>query len=127
MNPACPFCSAPPDRIVWRNALCYARYDGFPLNNGHLLIVPFRHIADFFLLSPEERQASLELVCLAQSELDRSLKPDGYNVGINVGGAAGQTVPHVHIHLIPRYLGDVPDPRGGVRWVLPAKANYWQK
>jgi diadenosine tetraphosphate (Ap4A) HIT family hydrolase len=91
------------------------------------LIVPFRHVADFFELTESERKAALELVWQSRAKLDSDLDPEGYNVGVNVGETAGQTIMHAHIHLIPRYHGDVPDPRGGVRFVIPHKAEYWSQ
>ena len=124
MDAQCPFCSPVAAEIVLENLLCYSRYDMYPVGKGHLLIVPFRHVANFFELTQDERKAAFELVWQGQAKLDRDLHPDGYNVGVNVGAAAGQTVMHVHIHLIPRYQGDVPDPRGGVRFVIPKKAKY---
>jgi diadenosine tetraphosphate (Ap4A) HIT family hydrolase len=124
MDAQCPFCSPVAAEIVLENLLCYSRYDMYPVGKGHLLIVPFRHVANFFELTQDERKAAFELVWQGQAKLDRDLHPDGYNVGVNVGAAAGQTVMHVHIHLIPRYHGDVPDPRGGVRFVIPKKAKY---
>lgn len=107
------------------NDLAAAIPDGFPVAPGHTLIVPRRHEADVFKLSPEETSALLQLVGLVRERLDRELKPDGFNIGINVGAAAGQTVAHAHVHVIPRKKGDVEDPRGGVRWVVPGKAKYW--
>lgn len=99
--------------------------DGFPISPGHTLVIPNRHIGSFFELGPEERQSLLDLLDAAKLVLDSELKPDGYNIGINDGPSAGQTVPHLHIHLIPRYNGDQTDPRGGVRWIIPEKADYW--
>ncbi len=81
----------------------------------------------FFDLDPDERAALLEMVDVVRDALDDEFHPDGYNVGVNVGAAAGQTVPHVHVHVIPRYTGDVADPRGGIRWVLPDRAAYWEQ
>jgi diadenosine tetraphosphate (Ap4A) HIT family hydrolase len=127
MDAQCPFCSPVPEEIVLRNPLCYARYDRYPVSKGHVLIVPFRHVSNFFELSQDERKAALELVWEANAKLCSDFHPDGYNVGVNVGSAAGQTVMHVHIHLIPRYQGDVPDPRGGVRFVVPQKAKYCEQ
>jgi len=124
VNAQCPFCSPVASEIVLQNPLCYSRYDRYPVGKGHLLIVPFRHVANFFELTQDERKAAFELVWQANAKLDGDLHPDGYNVGVNVGASAGQTVMHVHIHLIPRYQGDVPDPRGGVRFVIPKKAKY---
>ena len=99
--------------------------DAFPVSPGHTLIIPRRHVGSFFELTPPERARMFELLTQAKAELDGTLQPDGFNIGINDGAAAGQTVAHLHLHLIPRYRGDTPDPRGGVRWVLPAKAKYW--
>ena len=127
MDAQCPFCSPTSAEIVLRNHLCYARYDRYPVSKGHLLIIPLRHVASFFELAEGERQAALDLLWQANSKLAAALHLDGYNVGVNVGQAAGQTVMHAHIHLIPRYQGDVPDPRGGVRFVIPEKANYWER
>src|SRR5438552_3775652 len=126
MDAQCPFCSPAGEDIVLQNPLCYTRYDGYPVSKGHLLIIPLRHVASFFELTEDERKAASELIWQANAKLASDLHPDGYNVGVNVGLAAGQTVMHAHIHLIPRYLGDVPDPRGGVRFVIPEKARYWQ-
>jgi diadenosine tetraphosphate (Ap4A) HIT family hydrolase len=118
----CPFCSnrAP----VLQNALAFARFDQFPVSPGHLLVIPFRHISSYFDLTDDERDAMTRLVVETKELLDARHRPDGYNIGINVGEAAGQSVWHVHIHVIPRYTGDVPNPRGGVRGVIPLKQNY---
>jgi diadenosine tetraphosphate (Ap4A) HIT family hydrolase len=121
----CPFCQLPPERITGANGLGLMIRDAYPVSPGHTLIIPKRHIGSFFELTPDERNALLELLEQAQEELQRRHQPQGYNIGINDGPAAGQTVPHLHIHLIPRYRGDVTDPRGGVRWVMPEKARYW--
>ena len=110
--------------MVLRNALAYVRFDKNPVNQGHCLIIPFRHVSDFFEATPEERQAMLTLADEAKAMLELKFSPDGYNLGLNVGAMAGQTVPHVHLHLIPRYAGDVEQPRGGVRGVIPSKQNY---
>lgn len=99
--------------------------DGYPVSPGHTLILPRRHIGSFFEIDPVEREALLILLDEAKRRLEKEFHPDGFNIGINDGAAAGQTVPHLHIHLIPRYAGDQPDPRGGVRWVIPEKAKYW--
>ena len=91
---------------------------------GHLLILPRRHVAGFFDASANERAALIELLDAGKALLDERYRPDGYNIGVNVGAAAGQTVLHLHVHLIPRYRGDVAEPRGGVRGVIPARQNY---
>jgi diadenosine tetraphosphate (Ap4A) HIT family hydrolase len=114
-----------PDLLV-ENELAVAFKDGFPVNPGHALIVPRRHVADLFELTADEQAALWRLLPEVKQRLDARHAPAGYNVGVNVGAAAGQTVQHVHVHLIPRYAGDVDDPRGGVRWVLPERAAYWK-
>lgn len=121
----CLFCHLPPVRIAGGDAYGLIVRDAYPVSPGHTLIVPRRHTGSFFELTPDERNALLALLDQAKAELQRNYQPQGYNIGINDGPAAGQTVPHLHIHLIPRYSGDLPDPRGGVRWVIPEKARYW--
>lgn len=123
----CPFCTLPPERIVLRNASGVLVRDGYPVSEGHSLVIPYRHTGSFFDLTEAERTDLLALLDQAKLVQDALHQPDGYNIGINDGVAAGQTVPHLHIHLIPRYHGDLPDPRGGVRWVIPGKAVYWDK
>lgn len=121
----CPFCTLPANRIVLENFDGMAIDDGFPISPGHTLIIPRRHVGSFFDLSEAERNSLLSLLEGAKRRLDKQFGPDGYNIGINDGLAAGQTVPHLHIHLIPRFHGDREDPRGGVRWIIPEKADYW--
>lgn len=121
----CPFCTLAPERIRFSNDVGVAFRDGFPVSLGHTLVIPKRHVGSLFGLTPDEQAALLHLLTQAKEEVEAEFQPDGYNIGINDGPAAGQTVPHLHIHLIPRYQGDVADPRGGVRWVLPDKADYW--
>ena len=123
----CPFCTLPERRIIASNEYGIVIRDGFPISEGHTLIIPRRHVGSFFAISEAERSALLLLLDEAKRELDPTYSPDGYNIGINDGAAAGQTVPHLHIHLIPRYSGDQPDPRGGVRWIFPDKADYWSR
>jgi len=106
------------------NDLAFAIYDGFPVAPGHTLIIPKREIPDWFAATEEERVAIFELVDRVKVLLDREFKPEGYNIGMNCGEAAGQTVMHLHVHVIPRYAGDMADPRGGVRHVIPWKGNY---
>jgi diadenosine tetraphosphate (Ap4A) HIT family hydrolase len=120
----CPFCNPSADEIVAKNDLCYARWDRYPVSKGHLLVIPFRHIPDFFLMTPEERVAVLALVTECKEVIEENFCPGGYNIGFNVGVAAGQTVMHCHCHVIPRYVGDVKEPRGGVRGVVPGKRGY---
>ena len=118
----CPFCH--PDGVLIGNDLAYVKLDKFPVNPGHLLIIPRRHVADFFLTTDEERAALFSLLDKAKKYLDEKHAPAGYNVGINVGEVAGQTIMHVHLHLIPRYQGDMDNPRGGVRGVIPSRQSY---
>ena len=125
MDPlTCPFCNPSKKVVVLANSLCYARYDRYPVSPGHLLLIPFRHIPTLFDATDAELTALLALVREAKTLLDGRLHPDGYNVGVNVGETAGQTVMHLHVHVIPRYAGDMPDPRGGVRGVIPEKRKY---
>ena len=124
-NAACPFCDPPTGRIVSANELGVVIRDGYPISPGHTLVVPRRHVRSFFELTAKERTALLALLDAAKQALDEELHPQGYNIGINDGPAAGQTIGHLHIHLIPRYAGDQADPRGGVRWIFPDKADYW--
>lgn len=121
----CPFCS--PDsklELISETATAYAIYDKYPVNKGHALIIPKRHVADYFEISFKEQAACLLLLNHVKEIVKATYNPDGFNVGINIGVKAGQTVPHVHIHLIPRYKGDVKEPRGGVRGVIPSKQSY---
>jgi len=120
----CPFCSLPTSRILSEDSLTLVIRDGFPVSPGHSLIIPKRHTVSFFDLSDDERTSLFRLLAEAKAALDAEFKPDGYNIGINDGVAAGQTIFHLHVHLIPRYRGDTSDPRGGVRWIFPDKANY---
>lgn len=121
----CPFCNLPKERIFLSTDFAYAIKDGFPVSTGHTLIITKRHIPSWFETTDEERQELFKLLSLAKEMLEDELHPNGYNIGINDGPAAGQTVPHLHIHLIPRYQNDQEDPRGGVRWIIPNKAKYW--
>lgn len=127
MTKPCLFCSVPADEILIDGPVAMARRDTHPVSPGHTLIIPRRHVASFFETTEDERIALFGMLDEAKAILDERHKPDGYNIGINGGEAAGQTVMHLHIHLIPRYQGDKPDPRGGVRWVLPDNAAYWKK
>ena len=122
----CPFCSLDSSRVIAANDHALAIYDGFPVSPGHCLIIPKRHIASFFEATKEEQAALLDLLEESRMIIIDEHSPDDFNVGINDGTTAGQTVMHLHIHLIPRYIGDMPDPRGGVRWIFPEKAVYWK-
>ena len=123
----CPFCTLPAERIVSETQSAIVIRDGFPITPGHTLVIPRRHVGSFFELTSEEHKEMFVLLTQAKAELDKEFQPDAYNIGINDGEAAGQTVPHLHMHLIPRYNGDRTDPRGGVRWIIPEKADYWTK
>lgn len=111
-------------RWVSENERAAALRDGFPISEGHTLIVPKREVSSIFDLDEEEVLACWRLLLEEKERLQLKLKPDGFNIGVNIGAAAGQTVFHAHIHLIPRYEGDHPHPRGGVRAVIPGKASY---
>ena len=120
-----PFLEIPPDRWVASNAQAFAVRDAFPVSPGHTLVIPRRVVPTWFEATPVERSAIFDLIGEVKRALDAGLqRPDGYNVGFNAGEAAGQTVMHLHVHVIPRYLGDVADPRGGVRHVIPSRGNY---
>lgn len=121
----CLFCCLPESRVLLRNETAIVVRDAFPVTPGHTLVIPLRHVESFFDTSAEERAAMFELLDAAQRQLQTEFAPAGFNIGINDGAAAGQTIHHLHMHLIPRYVGDRPDPRGGVRWIIPEKADYW--
>jgi diadenosine tetraphosphate (Ap4A) HIT family hydrolase len=123
----CPFCTLAESRLLFRNDAAIAVRDAYPVTEGHTLVIPLRHVASFFDATAQERDAMLALLDQARLQLQSEFGPAGYNIGINDGPAAGQTVGHLHIHLIPRYEGDRPDPRGGVRWVMPERADYWSR
>lgn len=115
----CELCK--PDNVMLDGALAYVRYDNNTLSRGHVLIIPRRHVASYFDMTLEEKSEVHALLDRAQSAIGAEHAPDGYNIGVNVGRAAGQNRMHVHVHLIPRYAGDVADPSGGIRCVLPKK------
>ena len=128
---SCPFCavndSGITSRVLIEDELSFCIYDGYPVSEGHCLIIPNRHISSFFEASREEKMSLFNILDLAKEHIDKKFSPQGFNIGINDGPAAGQTVPHLHIHLIPRYQDDAEDPRGGIRLIFPGKANYWDK
>ena len=109
--------------LLAENPLAYVRRDNHALSRGHVLVIPRRHVASFFEMTSEEQAAVLALLNEAQRLIQKEHSPDGYNIGVNVGKAGGQSRMHVHVHLIPRYAGDVPDPKGGIRCVLPRKSH----
>ena len=121
----CPFCEPDINRIFYDDdPMFLCCWDGFPVSTGHALIIPRRHVATWFEATAQEQESLLKGIEIAKREIEKQYQPDGFNIGINVGEAAGQTVHHLHVHVIPRYKGDVEDPRGGVRYVIPDKANY---
>lgn len=124
MKNNCPFCNIAESKIFLKGNGFTALYDSFPVSPGHILIIPERHVGNYFELSDVEKSILWRAVDQCKQLLDSKIHPDGYNIGINVGSVAGQSISHVHIHLIPRYNGDVENPRGGVRGVIPGKQNY---
>lgn len=127
MGSDCPFCHAESSQVVAENQVAVALRDAFPVAEGHTLVVPRQHVESIFDLSSSDQAALWQLVAHTRSVLSDQLSPDGFNIGINDGEAAGQTILHAHIHVIPRYSGDVLDPRGGIRWIIPDKAVYWEE
>ena len=127
----CPFCHPDPGHIVAQWPLTLTLRDAFPVSPGHTLICPRRHFADLFHATPAEMAEIWQALSQAAADLSAGTsgqpKPDGYNVGVNVGAAAGQTIMHLHLHLIPRYVGDQSEPRGGIRRIIPERADYWSK
>lgn len=123
----CPFCSPSPDNVFHEDELVIGLWDAYPVSPGHALLVPRRHVASWFEATAGERLALMKGIDVAREAVEHLHAPDGYNIGINGGPAAGQTVPHLHLHVIPRYEGDVADPRGGIRHVIPSKAAYWEE
>jgi len=121
----CPFCALDAARIYAENEGAVAIPDAFPIAEGHTLVIPKRHVASIFDLSDEEQSALWKLVAQVRAKLWHYLNCDGFNIGINDGTAAGQTVMHAHVHIIPRRKGDSPNPKGGIRWIKPEKAKYW--
>ena len=121
-NKECIFCKM--KDYILENELAYTIYDKYPVGKGHMLFIPKRHVKNFFDITKEEREAIFDLIDEGKKLLDEKYSPDSYNVGINCGEHAGQTIMHVHVHLIPRYIGDMKDPTGGVRGVIPEKMKY---
>lgn len=120
----CPFCNIREDRIITSDELVYGIRDKYPVSPGHTLIITRRHVSDYFELTDDERRAMQAMLMKMKGMLDAELNPQGYNIGINVGRSAGQTIDHAHLHLIPRFEGDMPDPKGGVHGVIPEKQKY---
>jgi len=122
----CPFCIVEKSLIIAEDAIGIAFLDAFPIAEGHTLVIPRLHVASLFDLPDPDLAQIWVLVAHVRSALADQLSPDAFSIGINDGEAAGQTVAHAHVHVIPRFHGDVSDPRGGVRWVIPEKAAYWE-
>ena len=121
----CRFClSRQGRRIMIEGKYGFAAWDRHPASEGHFLVIPYRHFSDYFDITDEEREELWRLVDEGKAMADEKHNPDGYNIGINVGTWAGQSIPHLHIHVIPRYQGDVEDPKGGVRGVIPQNKLY---
>jgi diadenosine tetraphosphate (Ap4A) HIT family hydrolase len=123
---ACPFCLLGPEQILAENRHAVAIRDRYPLAEGHTLIIPRQHVGSVFDLPAEEVVAIWALVAEVRNNLVQEIAPDAFTIGVNDGPAAGQTVMHAHVHVVPRHCGDVRDPRGGIRWVLPERAPYWE-
>lgn len=121
----CPFCTLPKDRIIDQDEHVMVIRDGFPVSEGHTLIIPHRHVGSYFKATDHERSSIEEMLLKHRGLLAAQYECEDFNIGINDGPLAGQTVPHLHVHLIPRRRGDMEDPRGGIRYVIPEKAKYW--
>jgi diadenosine tetraphosphate (Ap4A) HIT family hydrolase len=123
----CPFCNFDRTRLVSESESAIVLRDGFPVADGHTLVIPRRHVRSIFQLNSADQAALWVLVTDVREQLIESVSADAINIGVNDGWAAGQTVEHAHIHLIPRRQGDVADPRGGIRNIIPSKARYWEE
>ena len=122
-NNPCLFCTDP-QGLSRDSELAYSARDTYGVSPGHTLVIPKRHVASFFELTPEEVADCMKLINEEKKNIDEQFSPDGYNIGVNIGPAAGQSIFHAHIHIIPRYEGDVENPQGGVRHVIAKKAHY---
>jgi diadenosine tetraphosphate (Ap4A) HIT family hydrolase len=120
----CPFCEVPPERVLEARVYAFTVLDSYPVSPGHSLIIPRRHVANLLELTPAEIRDIVRLIGSSRLRIDQDLGPTGYNIGVNIGRDAGQTVMHAHVHIIPRYPGDCNDPTGGVRAVIPTRARY---
>lgn len=121
---SCIFCNIEKEKIITENEAAFAIYDSFPVSKGHILVIPKKHINNYFEADAQTKEELWKLVDECKEIVDKKYNPAGYNIGINCGEAAGQTVMHLHIHLIPRYAGDIENPRGGIRGVIPHKRIY---
>lgn len=120
----CVFCDINKEKIIYETSCWFAMFDEYPVNQGHVLLIPKRHVESVFELNEEEKTTLVDSIKDIESLLIRFFDIDGFNIGINQGKAAGQTINHLHIHIIPRYDGDASNPRGGVRGVIPEKQDY---
>jgi len=120
----CLFCEMSKDNYIYEDEFVYAIFDSYPVNKGHVLIIPKEHRNNYFEATLDEKKAIDHALQVLKKHLDKLYKPGGYNIGINNGAIAGQTIMHLHVHLIPRYQGDVEDPHGGIRGVIPNKQKY---
>ncbi len=127
MQEECPFCAVDPERIRFESEVGLAIRDLFPVSDGHTLVIPRRHIGSIYEMAREEQDEIWDLTRRVRNLLIRQVRPDGFTIGLNEGLAAGQSVAHANIHVIPRHLGDVPDPTGGIRAIFPHKARYWER
>ena len=125
MQTLSPFLTVSREDYISENAVGFSIFDIFPVSEGHALVIPKKEVTSLFLLTQSEQSALWDLVSEIRDILSDQFYPAGFNIGINDGEAAGQTIAHAHVHIIPRYKGDTPDPRGGVRWILPVRAAYW--
>jgi diadenosine tetraphosphate (Ap4A) HIT family hydrolase len=120
-----PFFPIDADRVILEEPNCLAFFDRYPVSKGHALVIPIRSVASLYDLDPQAQAEVWDLVRRVRSFLKTLYHPVGFNIGVNDGEAAGQTIAHAHVHIIPRYAGDVSDPRGGIRWVIPERTKYW--
>ena len=121
----CPFCNLDSKReLILESEFAFAIFDNYPVSNGHTLIIPKIHCSNYFQISFSYQSDCWMMINKVKDELQKRFNPDGFNIGININEEAGQTIPHCHIHIIPRYRGDVAQPRGGIRGVIPSKKNY---
>jgi diadenosine tetraphosphate (Ap4A) HIT family hydrolase len=120
-----PFNPIEASRVILDGPNCLAFFDRYPVSEGHALVVPVRPVPSLYDLDPQVQAEVWDMVRRVRGFLEARNQPAGFNIGVNDGRAAGQTIAHAHVHVIARYVGDVPDPRGGIRWVMPGKAKYW--
>ena len=125
MQTTCVFCDIEPEQIITGSELSVAIHDRYPVSRGHMLIMPRRHVASLFELTESEYMDILSMMHRVKALHIADYQPDGWNIGVNEGESAGQTIMHLHIHMIPRYQGDMEDPRGGIRYLFPEHARYW--